>query len=83
MFAVLLQPLPFSHSFQRQLLPRAMTVNSSLTLRASFHKRVYFLVGKQVLTPTTFTTFEVLLKFMETGLLLSTLLAVSAQKQGE
>ena len=36
-----------------------------------------------MLTPTKFTTFEVYLKFMETGLFLSTLLAVLAQRQEE
>lgn len=58
-----------------------MTVYSSLTLRASFHKLFCFLVGKQILTLTKFTTFEVYLKFMETELFWSTLVAVSAQRQ--
>ena len=60
-----------------------MTVYSSLTLRASFHKRVFLLVGKSMLTCTKFTTFEVYLKFIETGMFYSTFLAVSAHRQEE
>ena len=36
-----------------------------------------------MLTPTKFTTFEVYLKFMETGMFISTFLAVSAHGQEE
>ena len=36
-----------------------------------------------MLTPTKFTTFEVYLKFMETGTFFSTFLAVSAHRQEE
>ena len=36
-----------------------------------------------MLTPTKFTTFEVYLKFMETGMFFSTFLAVSAHRQEE
>ena len=36
-----------------------------------------------MLTPTKFTTFEVYLKFMETGMFFSTFLAFSAHRQEE
>ena len=36
-----------------------------------------------MLTPTKFTTFEVYLKFMETGMFFSNFLAVSAHRQEE
>ena len=36
-----------------------------------------------MLTPTKFTSFEVYLKFMETGMFFSTFLAVSAHRQEE
>ena len=36
-----------------------------------------------MLTPTKFTTFEVYLKFMETGMFFSTFPAVSAHRQEE